>query len=237
MENPWLFITRFGDSAVLLPLAAVFTLALWHYQSPRAAWSFGGAMLCCMVALLLLKLLFLSYGHTWYERLESPSGHAGLSVMVYGSLGLVLLSHLSSRGSQIGFATAAFAAAALVLGIALSRKALGVHSVAEVALGCLIGTGSLYFFWRGWRGLAHAPMPLWPVYGALALLAFTLHETTFSPETQIKRVASKIKQQIRALDATPKVSLPVEAPGMLRRHIEAPEAAGPQEKQWLGPKF
>lgn len=218
MENPWLFITRFGDSAVLLPLAAVFTLALWHFESPRAAWTFGGALLCCMVSLLVLKLLFMAWGHTLYERLESPSGHSGLSLMVYGALALVLLSHLFARGSQLGFAmagVAGVAVAALVLGIALSRKALGAHSTAEIALGCMVGMACLYLFWRTWRGLPHPPLPLWPVYGALALLAFTMHETTFSPEKQIMRVASRIKAQIRALDARPKVSSPAQTRSVL----------------------
>jgi hypothetical protein len=114
---------------------------------------------------------------------------------------------LSARGWHLGFALAGVAGVALVLGIAMSRKALGAHSVAEIALGCMVGAACLYGFWRAWRGLPHPPMPLWPVYGALALLAFTMHETSFSPERQIVRVASKIRAQIRALDA-PRKDLP-----------------------------
>ena len=195
-----MFVTRFGDSAVLLPLTIVFSLTLWRYESSRTARQFALATLCCIAALLSLKLLFLSYGHTWYERLESPSGHAGLSVMVYGAMALVLADHLSLRGSQVWYFLAGAGGIVLVLAIAVSRKQLGAHSAAEVALGCMVGIACLGMFWRNWRRAPRRPMPLLPVYCSLAVLAVTMSAVSFSPEKQIMRAAARIKAQIRDIN-------------------------------------
>src|SRR5215210_5781923 len=53
-----------------------------------------------------------------------PSGHASVSLAVYGTLGFIAARHLRNRGSQI---TVLAAAAVLILLIGFSRLYLGVH--------------------------------------------------------------------------------------------------------------
>lgn len=65
-----------------------------------------------------------------------PSGHASVSLAVYGTLGFIAARHLGSRRSQI---VALAGAAALVLLIGSSRIYLGVHFLTDVIAGFSIG--------------------------------------------------------------------------------------------------
>jgi membrane-associated phospholipid phosphatase len=215
-EGLWAFVTKFGDSAVVLPLAAVLAAALWRMESRQAAVAWLRAAAWCMAALILLKLLFLSWGHTWYGRLESPSGHAGMSVLVYGALAaLAALRAPRPWPVAIGAVAAAF-----ILAIALSRKVLGAHSVAEVLLGCLVGGICLAHFVVAYRRLAPQPrtLRLAPVYAAVGLVVLAMFDTSFTPETYIWRTAQRIKSEIRAQ-------------GMMRAPpVQAPQSLAPG--QW-----
>lgn len=65
-----------------------------------------------------------------------PSGHASVSLAVYGTLGFILARHLDDRRSQI----ASLVAAALLVGlIGFSRLYLGVHFLSDVVAGFSVG--------------------------------------------------------------------------------------------------
>jgi membrane-associated phospholipid phosphatase len=65
-----------------------------------------------------------------------PSGHASVSLAVYGTLGFIAARHLANRRAQ--FIVLA-AAAVLVLLIGFSRLYLGVHFLSDVIAGYSIG--------------------------------------------------------------------------------------------------
>lgn len=89
-----------------------------------------------------------------------PSGHAMSSTVLYGALVLIFLPALSRRGKIV----ATSSAAVLVLAIAASRLALGVHFLSDVVGGIVLGLAWLlastaaFRIWRTDRGRAPAPI-------------------------------------------------------------------------------
>jgi membrane-associated phospholipid phosphatase len=137
-----LFISDFGDSAVLLPLALFLIVVLWRYQSWPAAVSLIQALGICLATLVMLKVAFIVCGASWHAGIGSPSGHAGMSAMIYGALGVVAARQTSWWQRPVIF----LAVWLLVAGIAMSRVALGAHSYAEVVIGVLAGVAALAYF-------------------------------------------------------------------------------------------
>jgi membrane-associated phospholipid phosphatase len=65
-----------------------------------------------------------------------PSGHASVSLAVYGTIGFILARHLDDRRAQI----ASLAAAAVLVGlVGFSRLYLGVHFLTDVVAGFSVG--------------------------------------------------------------------------------------------------
>lgn len=85
-----------------------------------------------------------------------PSGHSMSATVCYGALLLAFGVLLSRRGRRVALA----ATVALVVGIAVSRLALGLHFVTDVAGGVVLGAAWLaasvaaWEIWREDRGLA-----------------------------------------------------------------------------------
>ena len=65
-----------------------------------------------------------------------PSGHAYVSLAVYGTIGYIAARHATTRGRQIGILVAA---AGLILLIGFSRLYLGVHYLSDVIAGFSLG--------------------------------------------------------------------------------------------------
>ncbi|HEX2495434.1 MAG TPA: phosphatase PAP2 family protein [Gaiellaceae bacterium] len=65
-----------------------------------------------------------------------PSGHASVSLAVYGTIGYIAARHATTRGRQIGILVAA---AGLILLIGFSRLYLGVHYLSDVIAGFSLG--------------------------------------------------------------------------------------------------
>jgi membrane-associated phospholipid phosphatase len=71
-----------------------------------------------------------------------PSGHASVSLAVYGTLGYIAARHLTTRRAQLA---SLGAAAVLVLLIGFSRLYLGVHFLSDVIAGFSIGIAWVAF--------------------------------------------------------------------------------------------
>lgn len=145
-----------GDSAVLLPLALLLIAALWRYQSWSAAATLIAALAACGAIMVVLKITLIACGHAWNTGMVSPSGHASMSMAVYGALGIIA-ARQTPRWQQPAIVMASWV---FIIGIALSRVILGAHSYAEVGLGLLVGAAALCLFAVRYFRLPRAPMNL-----------------------------------------------------------------------------
>ncbi len=130
-------LTEFGDTAVLMPLAAAMLLWLLAMRSPRDAAWWAIAVALCVGTTVLLKVWF--YGCPAAADLHNPSGHTSLSTLVYGAVALVTASQIQGMQRII----AVGGAAGFILVIAVSRLLLHKHSTAEIAVGLVIGIAAL----------------------------------------------------------------------------------------------
>lgn len=178
-------ISDAGDSVVLICLAALLVAMLWRYQSWKAASTLLFALVACAVVMVCLKLVLIACGHTWNASMVSPSGHASMSVAVYGALS-VIAARQTRYWQQIAIA---LGSTALVAGIAISRVTLGAHSVAEVALGVLVGAAALSLFAFRYSALVKKPLNLY-LLGALSLATILiLHGVHLPVESLIHKLA------------------------------------------------
>jgi membrane-associated phospholipid phosphatase len=148
------YVTDAGDSGVLVPVVLVSAGVLWFFHSRRVAWLQLRSVLAAIAVIAVLKLMFLSCGVHWGAVLTSPSGHACLSMVVYGTLASLL-----AGGRPPAARAAIYAVTGLVVGaIAVTRVALGVHTWIEVVVGLLVG--GLAFAWFAWSYTRLGPQRL-----------------------------------------------------------------------------
>ena len=135
-------VTRLGNVSTLAVVALLAAAVLW-----RKGWlaELQLLVLAAVGAEIIttgLKLGFqrdrpffsdpLATEHTY----SFPSGHASVSLAVYGTLGFIAARQLGNRRAQIAVLAAA---AALILLIGFSRLYLGVHFLSDVIAGYSIG--------------------------------------------------------------------------------------------------
>ena len=192
MQDFWIFVTDFGDSAVTLPLSAMALVFLLTSGWRRAAFAFVLAIGCAGIAIGLLKLFLVSCGRPLVgASLTDPSGHVAMSAATFGSLALAVGRTVSVRQRRWLLA----AAALLVGAIALSRILLHAHSPAEVAVGLAVGLLSTFVL-RAVLGSDEAP-PLrlvWLALGAV-IVAGMMHGARWPIEEWIKAAAHLIRNR------------------------------------------
>jgi hypothetical protein len=126
-------LTDFGDAATLLPLSVVIFAWFLSYDSRRVAgWWVIGVCLCILTTALLKIFL---YANPPASDFVSPSGHSSLSVLVYGTVTLVIAAE---RKGWLRFASLV-GGVGLVAAIAGSRFWLNAHSAPEITIGLIIG--------------------------------------------------------------------------------------------------
>jgi membrane-associated phospholipid phosphatase len=161
-------LTEFGDSAVLVPLAATMLLWLSLTHSLRSAAWWAIAVALCTGLTGVLKISF--YGCAPTAHLHSPSGHGSFGTLVYGAMALVLATEsagwkrISAISGGVGF----------IFAIAVSRLVLA-HSVLEVGVGLVIGVFSLAVFGQGYLRSHAASVRLSPLLGGGAVLMLAFH--------------------------------------------------------------
>jgi membrane-associated phospholipid phosphatase len=134
-------LTHLGDPAVLVAL----TVALYWRACPDAGRLFAAALGAVGLVLALKGLLALPRPSPALQAPPAdgygfPSGHATGATVVYGGLALAH-ERWSTRIRLAG-------AGAVVTAVALSRVVIGVHYVADVVAGVLVGTAFLLGVWR-----------------------------------------------------------------------------------------
>lgn len=134
-----------GYAVALIAGAALLTLVLRHrrWEALALALCLGGSA----VLNTLLKLLFERSRPELLRLVDAsgysfPSGHAMVSLCLYGMLALLAIRRLSDRRLRLLIVTIA---AGVVAGIGISRIYLGVHYPSDVAAGFAAGGMWLVF--------------------------------------------------------------------------------------------
>lgn len=117
---------------MLLPIAAAVQVWLLCAPERRQAAIWAISLLFCCGATVLLKIYFAACP---YAGIDSPSGHAALSVFVYGGLAAIL----GTRADRFPKILLTAAGIALLVAIPVTRVILGAHSITEVLIGMAIG--------------------------------------------------------------------------------------------------
>ncbi len=172
--QPWTSITAFGDSAVLLPCAALMLLWLWALPDSRGlAWRWAALFVGVAGLVIASKLAFMAWG--WgIRRLDfiGLSGHSAMAAVVWPALFALALGSSTRRWRYVATGCGLL----LALLIAVSRLELHVHSATEVVLGFLVGAAAVLLFlcrhderWqlrgRGWLLVISVVLVLPFVYG------------------------------------------------------------------------
>ena len=199
VSNAWYWITRFGDSTLLLPLAIYLAAALWRAKSLAVAMHYFCTVVVCGTSIIALKILFMACGSYWGASIFTPSGHAGMAFSVYGMLAVIFSYRVPmwQRPWLVGMV------AILVCAVAVSRVALSAHSVYEVAIGLLLGALSVsWFAWRYARLRKPGRGTLLPLLaGSLVVLA-ALQYTSSSFEDGVYDIALKTRAVLRLCPAS-----------------------------------
>lgn len=182
-----IFLTDFGDLAILLPLSvAILVWLFWARPWQAAVWWMVGLALC-IGGIGLLKMYF--FACPTFAPVRSPSGHTGFAVLVYGAIAGFLA--LRAQGWVRGLSLAA--GMALIAGIALSRLALGAHNAPEVVIGSAIGVLALGLFLHGYRDIRPQPIPTRPLLLLVVIIVALLHGRELHAEEMLQALGLYLK--------------------------------------------
>jgi membrane-associated phospholipid phosphatase len=145
-------ITFLGNFVTLLAVTLVAVAVLWRRSERTDAFFVALAFIGAQVLSNGMKLGFRRERPFFPDPLATestfsfPSGHALVSLAVYGAIALVLARHLSSRWHQ---ALLFAGTTVLVLAIGFSRLYLGVHFLSDVLAGFAAGAAWLSLLYVG----------------------------------------------------------------------------------------
>jgi membrane-associated phospholipid phosphatase len=128
-------VTQLGGATVLLAVTIVAALVLLLKRRIAHAALMGGALVGGEGLNMALKAAFERPRPSFSEPLATaagysfPSGHAMVTLTVYGALAFVTATSVKSRRARVLISVAA---AVLVLAVGFSRLYLGVHYVSDV---------------------------------------------------------------------------------------------------------
>jgi cation-transporting ATPase E/undecaprenyl-diphosphatase len=180
-DSVFVVVTELGDVQVVVPVTVAVLGWLIAHRFWRTALYWTAAV---GVAEALAKSIKLSLHrprpstpYPGIEQFSFPSGHATLSVVIYGFLAFLLSIHASHRVRVVIIS----ATALLVGSIALSRIYLGAHWMSDVLGGLSIGTAwiaVLAVAYMYQRPEALDSRKLAVIYLATLAIAATIHVTS-----------------------------------------------------------
>jgi membrane-associated phospholipid phosphatase len=135
-------VTQLGGATVLLAITLIASLALVLARRFAHAALMGAALAGGEALNMALKAAFERPRPAFSDPIATasgfsfPSGHAMVSLTVYGALAFVILATIKSRRARV---LVLATAAALVLAIGFSRLYLGVHFLSDVLAGFSVG--------------------------------------------------------------------------------------------------
>ncbi|MDB5817777.1 MAG: hypothetical protein JWQ11_1417 [Rhizobacter sp.] len=136
----WHWLTRFGESGIVVPMAAVLVLVLVlsaRNLRPAVVWLVPLGLAIAVTT--ASKIAFIGFG-VGIASIDFTgfSGHAMFSAAVYPVIAMCLLTRARVRWQLLGVA----AAYGLSVLVCISRLEIGAHSVSEVVLGFIIGAAA-----------------------------------------------------------------------------------------------
>ncbi|MCX6813132.1 MAG: LssY C-terminal domain-containing protein [Candidatus Azambacteria bacterium] len=144
-----LFFTYLGNWQFITSLGIVILIILWLSGKKRMTIFFFGAVVSGEIIYTVLKQLLhrtrpdIGYSLIARNGYAFPSGHAVVSLIFYGMIGLFLWKLLKKRWQKL---TATIAAITLVFLIGFSRVYLGAHWTSDVVAGWAVGFSILALF-------------------------------------------------------------------------------------------
>jgi membrane protein DedA with SNARE-associated domain/membrane-associated phospholipid phosphatase len=170
-DSVMIALTQLGDAAVTLPvITAVLLWLLWKRAWRPAAYWLAAASFGAMLTVILKAGFGLPRPLPLYDGASAfgfPSGHAAMSMVIFGFLAVLTARELSLRGQL-----AVFTVMALLAGlIAFSRIYLGAHWLSDVLGGLSFGVA-----WVALLGIAYLrrPAPSVSARGLLGVATITL---------------------------------------------------------------
>ncbi|MDX2457267.1 MAG: bifunctional DedA family/phosphatase PAP2 family protein, partial [Gammaproteobacteria bacterium] len=201
LRTPWadqvmVFITQFGDQALLAIVLAGSCAWLFWKRYTKAAWHWVAVYVSAGLLTWVLKnTVQVPRPLAAYNGYSFPSAHSSMSLAVYGFLALIIARELHITRRWLPY----FGAGLVIVSIALSRLYLGVHWFSDVLAGLLLG-----LVWVALIGIAYDrhPAPRLPVKRLLGITALLLiitgtwqtqHEfkqelAHYTPQTPIHRI-------------------------------------------------
>jgi len=185
-------ISNLGNAAILLTLSVIVAAAIWRFQSRLAAAWFLAMVTVCAVAMAILKVTFAACSQAWGTDIVSPSGHASLSAMFYGSLALVMARQVRPWQQAL----IAIAGCGLIAAVAVSRVVLRAHSPAEVVIGLSVGMAACALFAVPYLRRPAAPLNLTLLIALSVPAILMLHNTHVHAEHVVRQIAPWLRHWI-----------------------------------------
>jgi membrane protein DedA with SNARE-associated domain/membrane-associated phospholipid phosphatase len=168
VDNAAVFLTQFGNQALLATLMAGSCAWLIWKGCTKAAWHWVAVYLGTGLLTWTLKLtLQIERPQGLAAGFSFPSAHTSMSLAVYGFLALIVARELPLRRRWLPYTLAGL----LAVFIAMSRIYLGVHWFSDVFAGLTLG-----IFWVALIGIAYDrhPAPALPVKSLLIVATLLL---------------------------------------------------------------
>ena len=183
----WLRLTNLGDSAVLLPAAAL--VALWLAARARTrgvALAWLGILALDIAVVAATKVAYMGWGIGLPgANFIGLSGHTALSFLVWPVLGCLVASR-ARPSVRLAVTALGFG---LALAIAISRVVVHAHTPIEAVLGGVVGVSfALVFLWR-FGGRLQAPLRGAFVVISLVVLMLPTYGERFPSNPMLARIA------------------------------------------------
>jgi membrane-associated phospholipid phosphatase len=174
----WLYITRWGNSLLLLPTASWIGLSLWLSGARTIAWRWVLTFGIAVLLVLATKIVFLGWGlGSRTLDFTGISGHSTLAAAILPMFAWWMVQD-RERGTRVQVVLVAALFAAVV---GLSRVMVSAHSGSEVVAGLALGFLVAWIAVPATAGPGHRGQLRWIVLCAL-LVVGSLSEVGDSDE-------------------------------------------------------
>jgi undecaprenyl-diphosphatase len=187
-------ITNFGDDAVTGALAVTIVAYMALVRDKKAALTMASAFISCVVLLALAKMALFSRCETTtvLYGLRSPSGHSGMTIVVYGLSAAFIATALKGWAKVVPY----LLAGVLAVLVSISRVLIHAHSESDVIVGSLIGLATSVAAWKIFMHDESVHLS-WKkfllVIIAVLLIVYGMH---FSAEGMLQWIASLFRRHI-----------------------------------------